>query len=123
MLCSIALVIIFVCSTASSSRFVAIGDWGIDNKDQYDTATTLSRWCQKHTCSFIVSMGDNFYPSGVEKLNDPRFNSTWKEVYNLSGINDLNWYLVLGNHDHIDCPMCQVEFSKKETRWNLPSLW
>lgn len=50
---------------------------------------------------FILSTGDNFYPSGLISNMDPRFKATFSDMYTAPGL-QVPWYAVLGNHDYGD---------------------
>jgi tartrate-resistant acid phosphatase type 5 len=71
---------------------------GIANQNK--VAQALANWCDVNTCEFIISTGDNFYPQGVTSDSDPRFDSSWKDVYNQLSLIDKTWYQSIGNHDH-----------------------
>jgi tartrate-resistant acid phosphatase type 5 len=60
----------------------------------------MAEWCDYNRCDFIFSMGDNFYNEGVTSPTDPRFDSSWKNVYNQPSLANLVWYQSIGNHDH-----------------------
>ena len=87
-------------------KFVAIGDWGDDAgagvERQKEIAQTMDTWCGRNGCQFIVDTGDNFYPQGVTSVDDVRFDTSWKSVYNLPNIANKQWFISLGNNDHDD---------------------
>ena len=115
---------------SSELRFIAIGDWGEGSKSQHQVAGAMGKWCAAHTCDFIISTGDNFYPCGVKSVDDDYFNSRWRDVYNQSKIAGLTWYMCAGNHDHDKyCKgegydvRYQVEYFQKNPRWYFPALY
>jgi tartrate-resistant acid phosphatase type 5 len=82
-----------------------IGDWGDSTSsgiaNQKTTAEVLAEWCEKtQPDNFIWSVGDNFYENGVTEPTSPRFDSSWKNVYNQPSLIDKVWFQSLGNHDH-----------------------
>jgi len=84
-------------------NYVVVGDWGVDNSDQVAVAEAMSTWCsplERGPCSFFINTGDNFYSDGVSSVDDPRFENTWRSVYDLPNINQLVWYQTVGNHDY-----------------------
>lgn len=67
--------------------FIAIGDWGRNGGyGQRPTAATLGAVAQNVSAAFIISVGDNFYDSGVVSEDDPQFNSSWRDVYTHPGL-------------------------------------
>lgn len=60
-------------------RFVALGDWGgVPNAPFYTARETanakeIARTVQILGADFILSLGDNFYFTGVQDANDKRF--------------------------------------------------
>ena len=116
----------FVSVAAQGLRFIALGDWGSDETCQYIVADAMGKWCALHRCDFIITTGDNFYHGGITSPDDPRFNTTWKDVYTHPSIIDLVWYIGIGNHDHHTendgREWFQVEYGKTEPRWYFPDL-
>lgn len=66
-------------STAPILRFVAVGDWGgVPNAPFYTARETanakeIARTTKILGTDFILSLGDNFYFTGVQDANDKRF--------------------------------------------------
>lgn len=64
---------------ASTLRFVAVGDWGGVPNAPFHTAREMAnakeiaRTVQIMGADFIMSLGDNFYFTGVHDANDKRF--------------------------------------------------
>ena len=84
-------------------HYVVIGDWGDDTTDQVDVANAMSQWCaadMRGPCEFILNTGDNFYPDGVDSATSPRFNVTWRWIYDIPNIAQTVWYNSVGNHDY-----------------------
>jgi tartrate-resistant acid phosphatase type 5 len=114
----------------SGLHFVSIGDWGDDDPvvayQQKAVAQAMSEWCGSHDCLFIQTTGDNFYPDGVTSATDPRFDTSWCWIYNLTNIDAKQWYIAIGNHDHGPDggrEEFQLEFALMEPRWIFPSRW
>lgn len=36
---------------------------------------------QEYQAEFVVGLGDNFYQSGVTGINDPTYDTNWKNVF------------------------------------------
>jgi len=110
---------------------LTVGDWGDNSANgmirQERVAVAMSNWCGEHHCDFIFSMGDNFYNDGVVSAVDPRFNTSWRNVYDKPHIANMQWHQSLGNHDYSartsNNELHQIEFGYTEPRWNLPWLW
>lgn len=71
---------------------------------------------------FIISTGDNFYPSGVVSEHDPLFKYSFEDIYTDFRL-QWDWYVVLGNHDYKSNPDAQVAYSKISRRWKMPSRY
>lgn len=83
----------FICQTS----FVAVGDTGTGNTNQLAVAQSMHDRLTATGASFVVLLGDNFYPSGVTSTTDPQWQTKFENVYG-------NWgvpvYAVNGNHDY-----------------------
>ena len=62
-------------------------------------------------------------PTPHTVLNNIMLMSLLRYVYNHSSLEDVNWYLSVGNHDYRWNEWAQVEYSELEPRWNFPHLW
>lgn len=115
--------------------FLAVGDWGRQgefNQTQVaDLMDTVSAQVKPH---FIVSTGDNFYPSGLNSSHDPSFKRSFTDVYSGAHLQHVPWHVVLGNHDYNedltycgnDVPPCtksvvhelSVNLTVRDSRWH-----
>ncbi len=61
--------------------FAVLGDWGLagDNM-QKSVASAMSDWVEQNNASFVIGTGDNFYPIGVASVDDPQFDTNWRDV-------------------------------------------
>jgi tartrate-resistant acid phosphatase type 5 len=81
-------------------------------------------YSETNNVSFILSLGDNFYPSGVSSVDDIRFEKTYRNVYLKNEMKNIPWYIILGNHDHrYNKGKNQVDFGKKFKLWNIPDYF
>ena len=106
--------------------FYSIGDWGKKTDGLYNVAESMDIMSNdsQYKPNFILSLGDNFYPDGVQSTIDPK----WKEIYSdiFTGKNlYCPWYSILGNHDYGTNPKAQIDYylQKKDKRWVMPSRY
>jgi len=104
--------------------FIAMGDWGKGNRGQKQVADLMSAKAGRDSLHFVLTLGDNFYDSGVSSANDPQWQKKFELMYNLPSLN-VPFFASLGNHDHKkpQSPAAQVEYSKKSTKWRLPDQY
>jgi acid phosphatase len=103
-------------------KFLVIGDWGAGGSFQKSIATQMLLKAEAETPQFIVSTGDNIYPNGVTSADDKQWQTKFKNVYTGDALK-LPWYAVLGNHDYRLSAEAQVEYSKVDPQWNMPSRY
>lgn len=111
-------------------RFIAIGDTGEGNENQYMVGQAIAQLCAEKGCDFGMLLGDNFYDSGVSSVNDPQFQDKFELPYE-----DIDFpiYIALGNHDYggngigVDFDtkkaQYQVDYTKQSQIWKLPSKY
>ncbi|MBM4379147.1 MAG: metallophosphoesterase [Deltaproteobacteria bacterium] len=107
-------------------RFVALGDTGKANADQYAVAAAMQQKCQQSGCDFAVLLGDNIYPSGAGSANDPLFQSHFELPY--ANLN-FPFFVVLGNHDYgangagtnFGAGSYEVQYTARSTKWRMPA--
>ena len=113
--------------------FLAIGDMGTGDPDQYQVATDIENiikyFKKKHLneIEFITGLGDNIYKLGINSSNDDQFNTKFEIPYR--NINK-KFYMSLGNHDYSysnlepgyqQSPQHQINYSNISKKWVLPS--
>jgi tartrate-resistant acid phosphatase type 5 len=104
-------------------HFMALGDWGRNGEyDQLEVAKQMGQWGTDHPNNFVISCGDNFYPSGVVSENDPLFHYSFENIYTAHAL-QCDWYPVLGNHDYHTDVDAQVRYSKISRRWDMPARY
>jgi tartrate-resistant acid phosphatase type 5 len=104
-------------------NFIAIGDWGRHSDGfQLQVADLMGKVAAKVDAGFIISTGDNIYPNGVVSEFDPAFRTTFEDVYKAYSL-QVDWYLVLGNHDYKSNPDAQVAYTKISRRWKMPARY
>ncbi|KAJ5613908.1 hypothetical protein N7528_007562 [Penicillium herquei] len=95
------------------------------------TASYIEKVCLMKNCSAFVSVGDNFYDSGVDFTSEGilRFYEGWGDMYVGEAFDNKTWYQALGNHDVV-AGQAGVDFQTRiaplmDNRWyfgheNLP---
>ncbi|KAJ3276417.1 Tartrate-resistant acid phosphatase type 5 [Terramyces sp. JEL0728] len=119
---------------SSELRFQVVGDWGsmgydADFPNQKVVGASMAKLADQDKTHFVVSVGDNFYgplknasAHGVASPTDPKFNTDWLQIYNGTRMNQIPWYLILGNHDWYSNPVAQIQRTHIDSRWNLPDF-
>jgi predicted MPP superfamily phosphohydrolase len=105
----------------NSLNFLVLGDWGRNGEYfQKDVALQMSKAAATIDSQFVITVGDNFYPTGVQSTQDPQWKASFEDVYSSYHL-QAPWYVVLGNHDYYGNIQAQIDYSKISRRWNLPS--
>lgn len=112
-------------------RFVVLGDGGEGNEAQFRVAEAVEMVCVERGCEFALYLGDNFYDSGVEGVQDEQFFSKFEEPY---ADLDFPFYVTLGNHDYGGViggvfsnewykGDYQIEYTNFSEKWTMPAKW
>lgn len=115
-------------SGSTAQKWFILGDWGGGSskrqKGQKATAEGLVKKAKAvGGIDFIMGLGDNFYEKGITgNVNDKRFKVTFGSVYSDASL-DVPWYHILGNHDYHGNVTAQLEYHKKDKKWNMPSRY
>ncbi|MBC7475700.1 MAG: metallophosphoesterase, partial [Candidatus Sericytochromatia bacterium] len=100
------------------TRFVAFGDFGTGDANQYKVARAIEAKCKKDGCDFGLLLGDNIYYNGVKDVNDVQFKDKFEDPYkNLN----FKFYATLGNHDYRGDTQAQIDYTKKSDKWIMPN--
>ncbi|KAJ0410918.1 hypothetical protein ATCC90586_004439 [Pythium insidiosum] len=97
---------------ANKIRFAGIGDWGEKKTNSGLNAVRDALLGVADSLDFVVSVGDNFYSSGVSSITDSQWTNTWVSRYGIGSKLTMPWFSILGNHDHDGKPSAQIEYSK-----------
>ena len=100
--------------------FIFFGDQGTGEAPQYEVALGMQKFCEKNLCQFALLLGDNFYPEGVNSVDDPQWLSKFETPYTPL---KLQFFASLGNHDYGGNVEAQVQYSKKNPTWVMPSRY
>ena len=110
-------------TTGKELHFMVFGDWGRNGEDnQRETASEMGVVSKTFKPSFIVSTGDNFYPSGVRSTSDYNWIADFEQIYTAHSL-QTDWYVVLGNHDYKGEPQAEIDYTKVSRRWNMPARY
>ena len=111
--------------TAKTSplAFVVVGDWGRDGAShQQDVADQMGRTASATASRFTVTVGDNFYPAGVQTATDAKWLTSFEHIYGAPALQG-PWYGVLGNHDYRGNPEAQIAYAATGSRWRMPARY
>lgn len=100
-------------------RFFAIGDWGDGGTEAQRLVARAMGWAARAAPpDFVLTVGDNFYPSGVVSTRDPHWHRTFESVY-VDPALMCPWHPTLGNHDLQGSASAQVDYSQRSRRWDM----
>ncbi|HWP44470.1 MAG TPA: metallophosphoesterase [Blastocatellia bacterium] len=101
-------------------RVLVFGDFGSGFSTQRKTAEAMAAAHRKRAFDFGLTVGDNFYDSGMESHTTSRWKMLWDDMYGSLGI---KVYATLGNHDWIlpDSPAAEILHSDRSPTWRMPS--
>lgn len=110
-------------ASSKNLNFLAIGDWGVSGSAGLKSvAATMGDYANSTQPDFIVSLGDNFYPSGVLSVTDALWNDVFETTFESASLH-CPWYSILGNHDYKRSPSAQIDYSAVSSRWSMPSFF
>lgn len=107
-------------------RVITLGDFGagapensqIAGEPQKQVAAAMLKAQKDKSFDFALTLGDNFYPTGMFSPTDPRWKTLWSDVYDPL---KLKFYVTMGNHDwgSVDSPAAELMY--KNPSWELPA--
>jgi len=124
-------------------HFFVVADWGVvssgldikrsDPSIPIQLASAMNDEMRRRRIRFVVTVGDHFYPHGVNSTDDARWRSTFEDVFSLHRMAHLRWYGVMGNHDYSgnalrgddSFSVAQIERTNHQQQgtWCLPSYF
>ncbi len=108
---------------SQSVSFIAFGDWGRDGKyNQKETAEQMGIYTQNNKTDFILTLGDNIYPTGVTSTSDSKWQTSFELIYTAPSL-QIPWYVTIGNHDYGGSVQAEIDYSQISSRWKLPSRY
>jgi hypothetical protein len=113
--------IIPIASEDQTTTFIVIGDWGYQGPALQAISDQMDALASYMKIDFIVTLGDNIYPEGVDSINDPHW-EVYTENFNQESL-QIPWYISIGNHDHYGNEQIQVDYSAVDERWYFPNFF
>lgn len=108
---------------AEAVTFMAIGDWGRRGEPhQRIVGQAMGNLAEHIGSRFTLALGDNFYDSGVQSVDDPLWCESFEDVYTAPSLQH-RWYAILGNHDYKGNPQAQLDYARKSRRWTMPARY
>ena len=104
----------------SGFDFFVLGDWSHTRSGQRRVARAMEITASGAPPRFVISTGDNFYPSGVTSITDPLWAEAFENIYSTPSLR-CPWYVILGNHDHKGNTDAQVAYTNSSSQWFMPS--
>lgn len=116
-------------------RAFVLGDWGWadpelerkyplvrQNADlQRAVAKAMAERAARTPIAAVLTTGDNFYPNGVSSADDPRWRTSFEEVYAAPAL-QVPWIAALGNHDHDVTAQAELDYAaRSKGRWVMPA--
>jgi tartrate-resistant acid phosphatase type 5 len=104
-------------------RILVFGDNGTGDANQTKVAAAMQKFCAQNECDFGLMLGDNFYPEGVQSLEDPQFSEKFEKPYAALGIPLCS---ILGEHDwgrrgKMYNWKAQIDYTQRSSIWHMPS--
>jgi acid phosphatase len=103
-------------------EFMAVGDAGSGDDGQRLVARSMKEYALLNPVKFVLYLGDNFYNSGVDSVNDPKFQTHFEQIYDKTVLNFL-FYVIAGNHDYRGDVYAQIAYTEQSSRWYMPALY
>lgn len=109
-------------------RFVALGDAGTGDEEQYQVADAVASVCADLGCAFALYLGDNIYSDGVTSVDDDAWEDKFEAPY---AALEFPFYAVLGNHDYggnggafeVERAEAQVAYTSRSNKWVMPDTF
>lgn len=103
-------------------RVLAFGDFGTGTPAQRDVAAAMMAYHGRKPFTFAVTLGDNFYSTGMSGPDDERWQTWWSDLYDPLKI---AFYATLGNHDwgQPNSPAAEIVFSQRSPSWRMPAAY
>lgn len=112
-----------ICSEKNGISFLAIGDFGRHGAfTQKEVARDMGTVAELLDLNFTISVGDNFYPTGVQSTQDYQWISSFESIYTHHLLHE-SWFVALGNHDYEGNSQAQIDYTNVSRRWEMPDRY
>ncbi|MCG9791608.1 metallophosphoesterase [Flavobacterium algicola] len=106
-----------------SLNFLLMGDFGRHGQFyQKEVAAQMGNAAKTIDSDFVISVGDNFYPNGVQSTQDYAWIASFESIYTAYSLQN-DWFVTLGNHDYRGNPQAEIDYTKVSRRWQMPSAY
>jgi len=107
----------------ASLSWLVVGDWGRRGQShQSEVGQAMATAAAELSSRFVLSVGDNFYPDGVESATDSHWKESFESIYSGPHL-QTPWYVALGNHDYHGNPQAQLDYARTSPRWKMPKRY
>ena len=106
-------------------EILVYGDAGTGFAEQQAVADEMSAYVSDAATdvTFIINLGDSFYPDGVDSIDDPLWDLYFEDIYD-PGVLTMPFYSILGNHDWNGSAAAQLLYeSENSDRWRMPAKY
>jgi len=103
-------------------RVLAFGDFGDGSEAQRQVAAAMLAYHLHRRFDFAVTLGDNFYSTGMASPDDERWQTWWRNLYDPLRI---PFYATLGNHDwgQPNSPAAEIMYTTRSQSWRMPAAY
>lgn len=75
-------------------KFYSIGDFGYPSPEIKRVSDAMNLYSEINgEPNFILGLGDNFYPCGVDSINDNQFQNSWENIFLKHRKLRVPWYI------------------------------
>ncbi len=107
-------------ATGPALTALVLGDFGTGGPGQRRVAQVMATHVEDAAQAVLLTVGDNIYPHGVTRADDPVLDERIRNVYASLGV---DIWPTLGNHDHRGDPLAQVAYAARFPRWKMPGRY
>jgi tartrate-resistant acid phosphatase type 5 len=103
--------------------FLVVSDLGgKGGSGQVAVARQMGRTAAAQKSSFVITCGDNYHGSGIDRADSPRWKTEFEDVYKDRSLM-IPWYATLGNHEYRGNPEAEIAYTKLSPRWKMPARY